>query len=169
VRRPQDGLTIGTEVGGRGCATGPPSFDRPGFPSLTRLVIYEKPQPTDVVLTTGPHSVGYRKQSEDCLSDGLVNRNEYSEDYLMYLAADSNVKFVKDTEIVWVGAPAYQTSANEFQLKIRGSVAHLKSRLVERKLLTPEEAATANPKLEVHVIDQRAGRLPVLPDVRWKL
>ena len=168
VLNPSDRLGIGAGGGGGLCGDGG-GFDQPGFPSLVGYYLFESPQAGDVVLAAGPHPVGYRKQSAYGRCWSPVNRDNYRKDYLMYLANSPHFELPPGLTIAWTGTPAYQASANEFLSRIRQSVGYLKSRLVERKLLTAEEAANVNPTLDVKVIDQRSRREPELPAIHWTL
>jgi hypothetical protein len=151
------------------------SFAQPGFPPLAAYYVVENPEPGDVLLTKGPHPVGYRKQSGHTRSIREVNRDDYRRDYLLFLAGISTSEATSMSQqwtsasVEWKVDVAYRAAAREILRKTSQSVEYLKKRLMERKFLTTAEAERINPTLQVRVVDHRERRMPPLPDVDWAL
>jgi hypothetical protein len=149
----------------------------PGLPPILDYVIRENPQPGDVVLTGGPHPVGYHRQDPSSRAVDHVDRDEYRWDYLAALAwpdhlpDDSRSTWYKWTQpnITWKNASEYRRDAESLLQTVRVTISNLKSSLVKRNLLTCEESATLLPKFEVTVDDKRKHPAGRLTNPRWTL
>lgn len=147
----------------------------PGFPLILAYAIQETPRPGDIVLTSGPHPVGYYRHDPSSGTVKGVDRDEYRWDYLASLAGinESGARSMwfkmSQQSISWKNETKYRTDAQEILHYIERTIVDLKSGLVRLKLLTSEESATLLPKLDVAVRDLRKHSAGPLPEPRWTL
>jgi hypothetical protein len=133
--------------------------DRQGFPPLFLYVIQEGATSGGTVIATGPHPVSYVRQEMPPRGGPCVDRDAHRLDYLKSLAGvsqDSTRARLPDVGqgFRWVDATKYRADADALLTGVRTAVSFICTALLDRGLLTAEEA-TAWPMLEVVVTDQR--------------
>ena len=152
-----------------------PPFRSPssGFPPIYQYVVEEGTPSGSFVIAAGVHPVAYARQESVPRSGPCVPKDAYRLDYLKVLARvgpDNTAGQLPDVSrgFQWIGAAKYEADSQALLTGIRSAVAFIRRALVERGLLTAEEASLG-PTLKVQVIDHRTEHHDPLPAIDWRL
>lgn len=168
------GVGLGSSIGcGFGSYTIPDDFPPVGFYSLT-----ENPKRGAVVVAPGVRPIYYERTVYDGIKQKHIpagrsyygwEKNRYILEYLVVLFK-TNIEGLQFTHqpsrgIEWKNSAHYKHMAGVFRAEVESGYGALKSRLVERELLSAGEAESLTAKIAVQVYDSRGDKRIKLPEI----
>jgi hypothetical protein len=166
------GVGMGGGIGTGCAACGFGSYPVPDdFPPIAIYALVDKAEPGVVVVAPGEHPIYYGRTVVDAkMREGVpAGRSRYcwrKKDYVLeYLAAllKTDVGGLQFTDkpsrhIEWRNGSHYKAMVSIFRSEIEGGYAELKSRLLERGVLSTSESELLRPRITVRVFDSRGDQ-----------
>lgn len=173
------GVGMGGSGSGGCAACGFGSYQVPDdFPPIAIYALVDKAESGGVVVAPGKPSIYYGRTVVDAKTrEGVpAGRSRYcwqKKDYVLeYLAAllKTDVGGLQFTDkpsrqIEWENSSHYIGMVSIFRSEIERGYAELKSRLLERGLLSTSESELLRPRITVRVLDSRGDKRIKLPDI----
>jgi hypothetical protein len=138
----------------------PDPYPPPRFPHISQSISAE-------TSPTYEHPINYRFVGLGYCYHPVedISRDQYTLDFVRALANFDEAP--PHPVIRYTSAVQYRTSANAALASIRAYYNRLHASLLAQHAIPDNDRTT--PALKVTIEDQRANRLPVLPEIRWQL
>jgi hypothetical protein len=161
------GVGVGWGVGSGG---GDGGYSAPrGFPPWFQYGLTTYPLRGDVVVAPGPHTVYYRRHFGWSTYNTQNDRDQYRREYLALLVGQDLRLFNFDTRVYrtiqWTGADEFTRQVGNLGERERIIFRTLVNDLLQKGLLSEEEATALKPNISIVVQDMRKDKsisLPVL-------
>jgi hypothetical protein len=172
----EDG-NIGTGGGVSGSSVGCGVASTPdGFPPTALYRLVEQESRGAVVVAPGPHPIYYERQIVQpgvagqtgvSSSETFRDRDKFRMEYLAVLL-QTTIEGLKlnpqlSFSIAWNGTEHYKKEVKHIREKVEGSYKALIKELIERGLLSSQEAGTLAPSISIFVQDLRRDKRIQLP------